>query len=108
MAFKILSGLPVISLAEIASSPLSQIGCFEVRKFHANVGLGVARWPNFARTGTMSSHGSTSPYQRSCSQNFDRKQSSRVTHSIILRASSVKSANSQFSAHSSSRQLSRL
>ena len=42
MAFRILSGLPVIRLAATTSAPVVQNGCFEVRKFHAKVVVGIA------------------------------------------------------------------
>jgi hypothetical protein len=60
MAFNILRGLPVISFAATVSKPVTQIACFEVRKFHASVGSESSRWPNFARIGRTSSFGSTS------------------------------------------------
>src|ERR1017187_7405751 len=83
IASKIVSGLPVISFAAITPAPVIQNGCFEVRKFHASVGSESARSPNFARIGTTSSFGSTSPYQRRCFQNAGRKQSSSSTRSTI-------------------------
>jgi hypothetical protein len=55
MASKILSGLPDISFAAIASGPVIQMGRFEVRKFHPKVGSESPLLPNFARIGTTSS-----------------------------------------------------
>ena len=108
MAFKILSGLPVISFAAITSRPVIHIGCFEERKFHPKCRVRILRAANFARTGRTSSQGSTSANQRSPFQNSGRKQSSRVARSIISIAPLVKSAKSRLSAQSISRQLSRL
>src|SRR5215469_15104926 len=104
MAFKILIDSLVISFAAITSGPVIQIGCFEVRKFHAIVGSESARWPNLALIGTIASLGSTSANQRSAFQNFGRKQSSKLARSTNSRAPLVKSGNSKLSAHNSSRQ----